>query len=118
MSGHHFRLGAALLGRAGLGCLDRLIAGLGRAGHRLLAGLGLAERGRVDRLIAGLGRAGHRLPAELGRAGLGCVDRLIAGLGRVDRLLWPPCWGVGEVQAIRARANPNTTNLGIVDLLP
>ena len=70
MSGHHFRLGAALLGLAERGCLDRLIAGLGRVGHRLpRAGLGRAGRGCVDRLIPGLGR-----PAGLGtRAGLGCL---------------------------------------------
>jgi hypothetical protein len=44
MSGHYFRLGAALL--AGRGCLDRLIAGLGCVGHRLyIAGWGRAGRG-------------------------------------------------------------------------
>jgi hypothetical protein len=82
------RLEAALLGRAGRRHVDRLIAGLGRAGHRLIAELGRgAGRGGVGGLIAGLGRAGHRLPAQLGRAGGGRVDCLISGLGCADRRL-------------------------------
>ena len=58
-------------------------------GHRLhIAGWGRrAGLGCVDRIIAGIGRAGHRLIAKMGRAGRGCEGRLIAGLGCDDRLL-------------------------------
>jgi hypothetical protein len=99
-------LGAALLGRAGRRCVDRLIAGLGRVGHRrrLPAGLGRAGRRCVDRLIAGLGCAGHRprLPAGLGRAGRGYVDRLIAGLGCAGHLRGSVLGGGGHETAREA----------------